>query len=328
MGLELKNPLIKGSSALTENLDGVLAMEKAGVGAVVLRSLFEEEIVEEMQASLDSMNTSSDLFPEQPGYYEHPAQYEPHSSEKYLDLIAQSKKRTSIPIIASINCITADEWTFYPRLVEQAGADALELNVFLMPSDTSRKASNNEQIYFDIAHTITQQVSIPVALKVGYFFSNVPSMLKELSGTDIDALVLFNRFYSPDFDIDKLSVTSSSVLSAPSDLATSLRWISIMSERVTCDLCASTGVHDGPALVKQLLAGADAVQAVSTFYRHGPRRAQEMLDFLSQWMNKKGYRRLSDFRGMLSQSRSQNPADYERTQFQKYFRGYRPEHSF
>jgi dihydroorotate dehydrogenase (fumarate) len=228
----------------------------------------------------------------------------------------------SIPVMASINCMTARQWTWFPGEIEGAGADALELNLFILPSDMERSAEENEKIYFDIIGEVADKLKIPLAIKISFYFSNLATMIKRLSATSVRGIVLFNRFYSPDIDPEKFEVTAGSVLSSPGELALSLRWIAIMSGRVRCDLAASTGVHDGTALIKQLLAGANAVQVVSAVYRYGGERIAEMLHDLESWMDMQGFSSIEDFRGRLSQSKADNPAAYERVQFMKYFRGY------
>jgi len=322
LGLELKNPLIVGSSGLTDQVGSIRNLEQAGAGAVVLKSLFEEEIIIEKQAKLSQMNTSSFLYPETVEFYEYQDGPKEKSAE-FLDLIRNLKKDVSIPVIASINCITASQWTFFPREVEMAGADAIELNLFILPSDLNRSGEENEKAYFEIIEEVKKQVKIPISVKISYYFSNLATMISRISETGVSGIVLFNRFYSPDFDIDTFDITSGNVLSAPGDLALSLRWIAIMADRVKCDLAASTGVHDGQALIKQLLAGANAVQVVSALYKHGPGYITKMLDQLNAWMDKHQFKSVDEFTGKLSQSASSDPASYERVQFMKYFRGFK-----
>jgi dihydroorotate dehydrogenase (fumarate) len=321
MGLKLRNPVIVGSSGLTDKVEGIRNLEQNGAGAVVLKSLFEEEIVLEKEAMMKQMQGGGFLYPEKVGFY----QYEDAPNESttdYLDLIKNVKKQVSIPVLASINCMTAQQWTWFPRDIENAGADGLELNLFILPSDPEKTAGENEKMYFDIINEVTTKVKIPVALKISYYFSNLAEMISRLADTGVSALVLFNRFYSPDFNIDDFSITSGSVLSTPGDLALSLRWVAMMSERIKCDLAASTGVHDAQGLIKQILAGAKAVQVVSTLYRNGGERIGEMLHETEQWMKKHGFDTVDRFRGKMSQSKSKHPAAYERVQFMKYFRGF------
>jgi len=321
LGLDLKSPIVAASSGLTESLDGLKKFEDAGAGAVVLKSLFEEEILLEMKKSTAKMSAQQFIYPETVGYYEDNDQ-DMLTVENYLKLLTDAKKSLNIPVIPSINCITAEEWLHFPKTLESAGADALELNIFILPSDLNRTAKENEQVYFDILKEVKSSVSIPVAVKLSSYFSHLAQMLQKLDKAGADALVLFNKFYSPDFDIDNFEITNGNVLSAASDMATSLRWVSIMSNRLNCDVAASTGIADGSAVVKQLLAGADVVQAASAFYKHGIPYLSDMNDALEEWMDAKDFKTIADFKGKMSQDQSKNPAAYERVQFMKHFRGY------
>jgi dihydroorotate dehydrogenase (fumarate) len=318
LGLKLKNPLIAGSSGLSNSVKGVKEFEDNGAGAVVLKSIFEEEIVFEYQDILKEASEEG-LNMDQFDYYDY--QIKDEKLKKYTALISECKSSVSIPVIASINCVYSHEWTAFAKHLQDAGADALELNMFFLPSDFARTTEEKEKAYFQIIENVKKTVSVPIALKISYYFSNLGPMIQQLSETGIAGLVLFNRFYSPDFDIDKLEVVSSNVFSNPSDLHLSLRWIAIMAERVSCDLAASTGVHDGNALIKQILAGANAVQVVSSLYNNGKGQIKTMLSTLDEWMTKKGFNSLSDFRGKMSQAKSSNPAAYERVQFMRYFGG-------
>jgi dihydroorotate dehydrogenase (fumarate) len=318
IGMKLKNPVIAGSSGLSGSVNGVIELEKNGAAAVVLKSIFEEEIMlehEDIMREASEEGVNLDQF----DYFDF--DLKSNRIQKYIDLLTESKQKVSIPVIASINCVFSHEWISFAKQLQDAGADALELNMFFLPSDFDRTAEEKERAYFQIIEKIQKEISIPIALKISHYFSNLGPMIQQLSGTGIAALVLFNRFYSPDFDIDKFKVISSNVFSAPSDLSISLRWIAIMSQRVSCDLAASTGVHDGTALIKQILAGANAVQVVSTLYQNGKGKIGEMLETLEEWMEKKGFNDLNDFRGKMSQAKSKDPAAYERMQFMKHFGG-------
>jgi dihydroorotate dehydrogenase (fumarate) len=321
-GLALKNPIIIGSSGLSDTFESIQELEKKGAAAIVLKSLFEEEILREMNANLHRMSSDGFLYPETVDFYDF-MESPDEPTLKYLDQITSAKQKVSIPIIASINCITASQWTYFPRQIQQAGADALELNIFVLPSDFNRQSEENEKVYFDIITEVKKQVTIPVIVKLSYYFSNLASFLLKVSNSGIDGLVLFNRFYNPDIDIDNLEFTAGAVLSNPADLYISLRWMGILSGRSGCSLAASTGVHDGSALVKQILAGANAVEIASTVYINGADQIQVMLDELEAWMTSKKIEKVSDFRGLLSQAKTANPAAYERVQFMKYFRGFR-----
>jgi dihydroorotate dehydrogenase (fumarate) len=318
LGLTLRNPLIVGSSGLTDSVEKVKSAEKAGAGAVVLKSLFEEEIIAEMEEAMHRMTSRHFVYPETFDYMDE--EEEEDSVRKYLRLIREAKDSVHIPVIASINCVSSQKWTYFAKEIQEAGADALELNLFILPTDFERTAAENEKLYFDIVAEVKKVVDIPILLKVSYYASNLGQMLQKLSKSGIAGLTLFNRFYSPDFNLETYQVVSTNVLSQPSDLPISLRWIAVMADRVECDLAASTGVHDGEALIKQILAGANAVQVVSALYKHGVEYVDSILDEVNRWMEHEGYEKLDDFRGKLSQSKSSNPAAYERVQFLKNFR--------
>lgn len=318
MGLSLKNPIIVGSSGLTNTVDKIKEIESLGAGAVVLKSLFEEQINFQIHKSV-SQSESIYSYPEAEDYI---GNYTKETSvSEYLDLIRKCKSSVSIPIIASINCVSSAEWMSFAKKIQDAGADALELNIFILPSDPKRNSEQNEQVYFDVAMAMVKQISIPIALKISYYFSSLANTVLKLSWTGIKGMVLFNRFYSPDIDIDKFEVTSSNVLSSPQEISTSLRWVAMLSDRLHCDIAASTGVHDGEGVVKQLLAGAKAVQITSCLYKKGTPVIPEMLKFIKEWMEKHEFKTTDEFIGKMSFKETENPAAYERVQFMKHFAG-------
>jgi dihydroorotate dehydrogenase (fumarate) len=328
LGLKLQSPIIAGSSGLTNSTDNVKKLAENGAGAVVLKSIFEEEVAYEyadfiatsQKPSHDHQYFDYDGQKNPIAYYDYVIREE--NLKKNITLVEESKTAVSIPVIASINCfLQSVEWISYAKNLESAGADALELNMFFPPTDFKRNAEDTEKLYFDTIQQITGAVSIPIALKISYYFTNLGSMIQKLSNTDIKGLVLFNRFFSPDFDIDTFEVKPSFVFSTPSDLCMSLRWIAIMAEKVNCDLAASTGVHDGDAVIKQLLAGAATVQVASALYDNGIGQIREMLNRLEAWMEKKHFDSLPRFRGKMSQDKSTDPSIYERVQFMRYFGG-------
>ena len=319
LGLDLKNPIVAGSSGLSETVEGVIDLEKNGAGAVVLKSLFEEDILMELHDDFAEMTRPGTTYPDIYDQFDYDTVED--SVSKYLNMIELSKKKVNIPIIASINCVSSREWPKFAKQIEAAGADALELNVFVMPSDVDRTSQENEKIYFDVIEAVKREVKIPISLKISYYFSNLAYMVKELSRSGIEGITMFNRFYSPDFNLENFTVMSTNVLSTPTEAALPLRWISIMSDRVKCDLAASTGIHDGRSAVKMILAGADACHVVSALYRFGNQRIGMILEEMENWMDEKGYDNLDQFRGKLSQTKSKNPAAYERAQFMKYFSG-------
>ncbi len=320
MGFKLRNPIIAGSSGLNKTVDNLIKLEKHGAAAVVLKSLFEEQIMHQItQTMKHTENAESHVYPEAEDYISN------YTREKdlgdYLRLIEGGKKSVTIPVIASINCVSSSEWISFAKKIEDAGADGIELNIFILPSDTKRDSEQNEQVYFDIVMEIMRQVSIPVAVKISYYFSSLAKTALKLSWTGIAGMVLFNRFFSPDIDINKFEVTSSNVFSSPQELSTSLRWVAMLSDKLHCDIAASTGIHDGEAVVKQLLAGAKAVQIVSTLYKDGFGQIGKMTAFIESWMNKHQFKSTDEFIGRLSLKASENAAAYERVQFMKHFAG-------
>ena len=318
MGFGLKNPIIAGSCGLTNNLKSLLEMEKHGAAAVVLKSLFEEEINLEYESILEEANNQG-LKNEELDYFDYKIQEK--IVDDYLELIHQAKSELEIPVIASVNCISDQGWVNFANKIEQAGADALEVNISIFPSGFQIKPEEIENRYFSIVNQLIKKINIPLALKISPYFTNLPMMINKLSATAINALVLFNRYYNPDFDIDSLKLTAKSIFSTSKDSALPLRYISIMYNRVNCDLAASTGIHEGEDVVKQILAGATAVQVVSTLYNKGSQQIKNLIDFLNQWMENKKYSKLSDFRGIMSQSQGTDPAAYERVQFMRFFSG-------
>ncbi len=318
LGLELRNPVIVGSSGLTNSVEKIVDIEKAGAGAVVLKSLFEEQIMMQAHKTV-AQSESFYSYPEAQDYISN------YSKENdvtaYLKLIREAKAAVSIPVIASINCVSSAEWLSFASKIEEAGADALELNIFVLPSDPKHEGEENEQVYFEIAMAIIKEVSIPVSIKLSYYFSGLAKTMLKLSWTGIKGIVLFNRFFSPDIDIEKFEVTATNVFSTPAELATSLRWVAMLSDRLHCDIAASTGVHAGADVVKQLLAGARAVQVASTVYKNGTGVITEMIDFLNEWMERHGYKTTAEFIGKMSFKETENPAAYERVQFMKHFAG-------
>lgn len=318
MGLKLRNPIIAASSGLTNSVDSIVRLQESGIGAVVLKSLFEEQI-----SQADKMNfqeyLNANAYPEVLDYINRKT--DEQDVERYLNLIREAKKAVEVPIIASINCITTSEWVYFARKVQEAGADALELNIFLLPSDPRRKAEQTEQVYFDIIKAVLKQVSIPVAVKISYYFSGFANTALQLSWTGIQGMVLFNRFYSPDIDIDNFEITASNVFSTPSEASLPLRWVALLSKRVQCDIAATTGIHDGSAVIKQLLAGAKAVQVATVLYRLGFDQVGVMLNEIKQWMEKQEFEEVSEFIGMMSFREDKSMAAFERVQFMKHFSG-------
>ncbi len=312
-GLTLRNPIIVGSSGLTTKAERNKEFEKAGAGAIVLKSLFEEQI--EMQG--DVLIDSSD-FPEAVDYVR---QYvKANQVNNHLELIQSTKECCTIPVIASINCYKADAWIDFARQIEIAGADALELNIFQLQTDYGYNFEKARKSYIDIIRRVKDTVSIPVVIKIGKYFSNVPDIVETLKVNGADGVVLFNRFYQPDIDINKLQLVSGNVFSSHSDLSDTIRWTALVSGKVPgIDIAASTGVHDWEDVIKCLLAGASTVQLCSALYNCGNEIISQIITCMEEWMHHANFQSVSQFRGRLNYANIPDPAMYERSQFMKYF---------
>jgi dihydroorotate dehydrogenase (fumarate) len=317
LGLKLKNPIVAASSGLTSSVEKIVELEKAGMGAIVLKSIFEEQINGEVTSML-SKDTQNSGYPEAEDYIK--GYLRDNTIKKHIELIESAKKAVNIPVIASVNCVSPDEWTSFSKDFQDAGADALELNIFYIPTDRHEKPGVVEQLYIDVLRKVKSQVSIPVAVKFGIYHSNILGMAEKLKANGASGIVMFNRFYEPDINVDTLEMTSSEVFSSPSDIRRSLRWVGMVSSAVSnLDIAASTGIHDGNAVLKQLLAGAQVAQLCSTLYLHGVNVVPEMLTVISDFMKKWNFKKIDDFRGRLSYKNIPDPMLYERSQFMKYF---------
>lgn len=318
MGLKLNNPIIAASCGLTGTLEGIQTMEKNGVGAVVLKSLFEEEILLEVNHRLKEAEKDSLIYTELSETLDYiDLHIREDNLEKFLQLIQDAKKSVSIPVIGSINCISGEDWIYFTKKMEAAGADALELNIFLNPADFKNKEF--EKSYFRIIEKVLDTVQIPVAIKISKYFTRMGLSVKALSETGISGIVMFNRFYTPDIDTDTMSLTTGQIFSTPEEKYETLRWIAIMSGKVSCDLAASTGIHSGEDVIKMLLAGATVTQVASTLYKNGPQIITKMLKHIENWMTEKGFDSVEQFRGMISPEYGSDPAVFERMQFMKHF---------
>jgi dihydroorotate dehydrogenase (fumarate) len=316
LGLKLKNPVVVSSSGLTNSVDKIKKLEEAGAAAVVLKSLFEEQINHEINHEINTGHGFD--YPEAVDYIR--GYTRDHSVASYLQLIRDAKAATDIPVIASINCFSADEWVNFAQEIQDAGADAIELNVFRINTNKNSAAEEYEQLYFDIAEMVNEVISIPVSMKIGPYFSNLVKMVDRFSVSGVKGVVLFNRFYEPDIDIHTLELKSAEIFSTPADIRQSLRWVAITSSNVkNIDIAASTGIHDGAAIIKQLLAGAQVAQVCSAVYKNGPAVITRMVDFIEQWMKEKNFTNVADFRGKMGYRNIKNPVMYERAQFMKYF---------
>lgn len=318
LGLDLRSPLIVGSSNLPSSKDNIKQMEKHSAGAVVLKSLYEEEI-------LFGMNKKAiDTYKNHPNYAEleetikHVSQFQSKKKlDSYLQFISEAKKHTSIPIISSINCFTDTEWIGFLAKIQDAGADAIELNMYFNPVSLSEKDYENTLV--NIVNKAIKMTTLPISVKIGNRFSNLGSSIIKFSESGAKGVVLFNRAFSPDIDTKNFFIAAGNVYSLPADHLIPLRWIALVSENIGCSLAASTGIHHSNAIKKQLLAGADAVQMVSVLYLNGIGYIQRMYDELEKWMDKKGFNTIDDFKGKMNYKSISNPTTFERIQFMKYY---------
>jgi dihydroorotate dehydrogenase (fumarate) len=317
MGLKLKNPIIAASSGMTDSVDKIKKLADSGVAAVVLKSLFEEQI--RMEIDSLGMNNMFDSYADTENYI---AFYTKQNAvTDYLKLIQNSKKAVDIPVIASINCYSMGEWVEFAEKIEKAGADGIELNMFILPGDTEIKGEEIEQKYFDIIENVTKHTSLPISVKLSHYFSGMGEIFKRISETQIKGMVLFNRFYSPDVDLDKEEIISSRIFSLPEENTMCIRWIGMLANKVSADLVASTGIMDGNDVLKNILIGAKAVQVASTLYKNKPAHIGVMLQQIEDWLKQKGYKSINEIRGKLNTSKL-NMERYERAQFMKYYSSY------
>lgn len=315
MGFDLKNPIIAASSGMTDTVDKVKNLEVNGIGAVVLKSLFEEQIMMEIDAAMASniYNNYGDAD-DYISYYTRK-----YNVDNYLRLIEDSKEQVDIPVIASLNSFSIGQWVNFAERIESAGADALELNMFILPGDQKFSGQEIEEIYFDVINSIRKNTSLPIALKLSTYFSGMADSLIKMSREDISAMVLFNRFYSPDVDLEREEIVSSRIFSLPEENSNCIRWIGMISDKVQCDIAASTGIMNGNDVLKNLMVGAKAVQVASTLYKNTAKHIEVMLQQMEQWMHHKGYKSLDEIIGKLSYRKIEKPMIYERVQFMKYF---------
>jgi len=320
LGLNLKNPIVVGSCNLTSSVSEIKKLEKNGAGAIVLKSIFEEEILMDAESQLREAKENKFIYDQ---YSETLDYIDLHVKEErlsnYIQLIKNAKKEVLIPVIASVNCVSSAEWTSFAKRIEEAGADALELNISLSPTDLEIR--DFESTIKEIIQKVLAQVSIPVAVKINNSFTHMARTILDLSETGIAGLVLFNRAYAPDIDINTFEAVQGRSFSSPNGYAEPLRWIALFSDKVNCSLAASSGIHTTEVIIKQILAGADVVQVVSVLYEQGIEHIHVLLSEIEKWMNEKGFSSLEQFKGKASSKNAGNPAVFERIQFMKHFAG-------
>ncbi|MBR4230106.1 MAG: dihydroorotate dehydrogenase-like protein [Bacteroidales bacterium] len=316
LGLELKTPVIVGSCGLTSDIDKLAEMEAAGAGAVILKSVFEEQIIYDIKRNTHVV-APTDNYGDS---YEYIAQHVADDSMgRHFSLIREAKKRLSIPVIGSINCYSYENWLTYASKFQEAGCDAIELNLAILPYETSLSSDDVERTFSQIINTLRKSISIPISIKVGTYFTDMAKQMQQLSWMGIQGVTMFNKNVEVDVDIEAETLRNASYLSTPEQLYNTLRWVAILSKKMRCDISASTGVFTSDDVVKLLLAGAGTVQVVSCLYKNGIGYLRNLNDGLTAWMQRKGYDNLQQFRGKLAVQTTDKASVAMRTQFMKYF---------
>jgi dihydroorotate dehydrogenase (fumarate) len=321
LGLQLKNPLVASASPFTKKLDNLPRMEEAGLGAVVMHSMFEEQIDFESNELDHFLNAGTDSFAEALTYFPDLEKYNV-GPQAYVDLVHKACQAVHIPVIASLNGVTTGGWVDYARRIEQAGAAALELNLYYLTTDPNLSGAELEEAYLRLVRDIRQRVKIPLAVKLSPFLTSIPQMANRLAEAGVNGLVLFNRFYQPDFDLDKLEVATTHQLSTPEDIRLPLRWIAILYGRVKADLALTGGIHTGRDLVKAVLAGASVGMTTSSLIQNGLNHARTILKEAEAWMVEHEYESVRQMRGAMSQKSVADPAAFERAFYMKSLQTY------
>jgi len=316
LGMKLRTPLVPSASPLSQEIGTIRRLEDAGASAVVLYSLFEEQLRQEMVELDHPLSAATESFPEALSFFPHASEFR-LGPEGYLEHIRKAKEAVNIPVIASLNGATVSGWAKFAKQIEQAGADALECNVYYVPTDADLKAADVEQLYIDIVWAVKSAVSIPVAVKLSPFFSNLANMAKRLDDAGADGLVLFNRFYQPDIDLDELEVRPNVLLSTPQALRLPLTWIGILYGRLQASLAASSGVHDPQDAIKLLMVGANVTMLCSALLRNGVNHIRHMERGITEWMEKHEYESVQQMQGSMSQVRCPDPSAFERAQYMR-----------
>lgn len=322
LGLELKTPIVPSASPLTESIDNIRLMEDAGAGAVVMHSLFEEQITHESRTLDHFLSYGSESFAEALHYFPEAEDYIVGPDE-YLEKIRLAKQAVDIPIIASLNGVSTGGWIEYAKEMEQAGADALELNIYYIPTDPGMPGKAVEKMYLDIVGDVKWSVSIPLAVKISPFFSSLPRVAQRLTEVGANGLVLFNRFYQPDIDLEKLEVVPHLVLSSPFEMRLPLRWVALLYGRVNADFAITSGVRTYEDVLKGLMAGASVMMMASELLRKGIGRIEEILNVMTLWMSEHEYESVKQMQGSMSQQHVAEPAAFERANYMKVLQSWR-----
>ena len=316
LGMEIGSPIIAGSCGLTANIENLCKLEECGAGAVVLKSIFEEQIIYDIKRNTHIHAPVGNYGDS----YEYIAQHVAADSvAKYFSLIKEAKSKLKIPVIGSINCFSHENWITYAKQFQDSGCDALELNMAIMPFDTSLSTDDVERTFSNIIQSIRKSINIPISIKVGSYFTDLAKFMQQLSWSGIQGITMFNKSLQVDIDTEHESLCNADSLSYPGELYNTLRWTAILSKKMRCDLCATTGVNDANDVVKLLLAGATSIQVASSLYRNGVEYVKALNNGLEEWMKQKGYENIEQFRGKLALKNNDKASMLMRTQFMNYF---------
>jgi dihydroorotate dehydrogenase (fumarate) len=324
LGLKLKNPLVASPSPLTEKVENVKRMEEAGIAAIVMYSLFEEQIIHESLELDHFLNRGTETYAESLTYFPNIGRYS-LAPDKYLERLEKNKRAVNIPVMGSLNGVSNGGWIEYARKIQEAGADALELNIYYLPTDLKLTSDQMEENYLNLVNNVHSKVSIPLAVKLPPFFTALPNFANRLVEAGADGLVLFNRFYQPDFDLENLEVTPNLVLSNSDELRLPLRWIAILYGKVKTDLALTTGVHTGEDAIKAMMAGANVAMTTSALLKRGTSAIPQILGGMEAWMTENEYQSVTQMRGSMSQGSVAEPASFERANYMKVLNSYNPE---
>jgi dihydroorotate dehydrogenase (fumarate) len=322
LGLTLKNPIVASASPLSKKLESAKKLDEAGVGAIVMYSLFEEQIIHDSLELDHFLTRGTDSFAEAMSYLPDISSYATGPG-KYLDHITAIKKAVSVPVIGSLNGVSKGGWTKYAHYIQEAGADALELNLYYVASDPSLTSVEIEDAYAELVAEVKASINIPLAVKLSPFFTSIPNACKKLADAGADGLVLFNRFYQPDFDLDEMDVVHTLNLSTSAELNLPLRWISILYGKVEADLALTSGIHTAQDVIKSMMAGAQIAMLASELLSNGARRIPEILSVIEFWMKEREYTSIKQMQGSMSQQAVREPAAFERANYMKVLNSWR-----
>lgn len=322
LGLKLRNPIVASASPLSKKIDRAKKLDEAGIGAIVMFSLFEEQIIQESLELDHYLSRGTDTYPEALSYLPDGGMYAV-SPEKYLSQVAGLKKAVNVPVIGSLNGVSKGGWTNYARKIEEAGADALELNLYYIPTDLEVTSNDIEDMQVELVADIKSSIKIPLAVKISPFVTSLPNFAKRLVDAGADGLVLFNRFYQPDFDLDELEILHSLDLSTPAEMRLPLRWISILSGKLNTDFALTSGVHSHTDVVKAMMSGARVALMASGLLHNGEQSVTSMLKELENWMQEREYLSIQQMQGSMSQRAVKEPAAFERANYMKVLGSFR-----